>query len=141
MIKGMFERIPPLESTEQLQIGWFAISHRWLNDKESRRNTYGEIYKISSKHGSVYRNIKFSPRLKGTAKKREGQILLDWHAWITLSSTGNEKMPEELTIRRANIFEIFYFSSSHPDPAYRHSMAIARIGLYVGLLSVILAFK
>lgn len=146
-MKGNFTRVPPGATlangsqVDELTLGWFAISHRWINDKSERRKAYGKVYKISSKHGTVYRTLRFSPKLKGSLAKESGQILMDWHGWIGLSETGNEKFPEDMKIKRANPLEIFYHSMSHPDPAYRHSMAVARVGLYISLVSIILAFK
>lgn len=140
-IKGKFERVPPSDRTEQLTLGWVAISHRFLDDKQSRRGAFGKVYKIKSEHGVIYRNFKFSPRLKGSAKKGEGQILLDWQGWLDLCNIECENDSIELSIKKANVFEEFFHSVTHPDPAYRHSMAVARVGLYLGIISLILAFK
>ena len=136
-----FTRIAPTTKTEELALGWFAISHRWTDDVQKRRASYGSIYKISSSKGSIYRNLKFSPRLKGSAKQQQGQILIDWYGWICLNVSGEESEPETLTIKKASILETFYYTTTHPDPAYRHSMALARMGLYISFMSIILAFK
>ncbi len=141
IVEGNFTRIPPISITEDLALGWFAISHRWMEEKQIRRDAYGKLYRIKTDEGVIYRTLRFSPRLKGAPSKDSGQILMDWHGWIQLSKTGEEKYPERMKIKKANIFEIFWHSASHPDPAYRHSMAIARIGLYISLVSIILSFK
>jgi hypothetical protein len=140
-IKGEFERIPPSEKTEPLVLGWFAISHRWMSEKQIRRNAYGTVYKIKSEHGVIYRNLRFSPRLKGSSAKSEGQMLIDWQGWITLCDIDCENTKVEIEIKKANALEMFYHSITHPDPSYRHSMAVARVGLYISVISLILAFK
>lgn len=141
-MKANFTRIAPSINAEQLALGWFAISHRFIEGKKTRRNSYGVIYKIKSKDGSViYRTLRFSPRLKGSTRTGEGQILLDWQGWINLSDIDTEKEALELKITKANLFGRIYHSMSHPDPIYRHSMKVARIGLYISLISLILSFK
>lgn len=140
-MKGRFVRVPPTDKTEPLALGWFAISHLWMEDKLQRRHAYSTVYKIKSKHGTIYRTIRFSPRLKGTPKSQEGQMLIDWHGWLTICEDLQEGSPIELSIKKANPFEVFYHSITHPDPGYRHSMAVARVGLYISLISLILALK
>ena len=141
-MKAIFSRVPPTDKTEQLSLGWVAISHRWFNDKQTRRDAYGTVYKIKSKSGGViYRNLKFSPRLKGSTSQGKGQILLDWQGWINLCEIEEEGGEIELTIKKANVFQIFYHSMTHPEPAYRHSMALARVGVYISVVTLIVAFK
>lgn len=140
-IKGNFTRTPPAPHTEDLALGWFAISHRWVDEKIDRRKEYGQLYKIESPHGSTYRTLRFSPRLKGGASKGEGQMLIDWQAWLSLCEYTRERDPVEVHIRPANIFEVFYHSMKHPDPAYRHSMAVARVGLYIAIISLLVSFR
>ena len=140
-MKGRFVRVPPTDKTEPLALGWFAISHLWEEDKLTRRESYSMTFKIKSKHGKIFRTLRFSPRLKGTPKQGQGQILIDWHGWLTVCEDLHERDDVELTITRANVLEVFLHSTSHPDPAYRHSMAVARTGLYIGIISLILAFK
>ena len=140
-MKAKFGRVPPTAKTEELALGWVAISHRWFEDKQSRRDAYGTIYKIKTKSGTIYRSLKFSPRLKGSAKSGSGQILLDWQGWINLCELDTEKSEVELKITKANMLERVYHSMTHPEPAYRHSMAVARIGLYISLISLVLSFK
>lgn len=141
-MKAKFTRIAPSKNVEQLALGWFAISHRFIQGKNERRKSHGVIYKIKSKDGSViYRTLKFSPRLKGSVNTGEGQILLDWQGWINLTDIDTENDAIELKISKANLFGRIYHSMSHPDPIYRHSMKVARIGLYISLISLILSFK
>jgi len=146
-ITETFQEIAPGPHTSMLPLGWFAINHSWIKDKSDRRTAFDKVYKISSKHGTIYRNIRFLPKLKGIKKNKENevtqtpQIMIDWSGWITLTDVDNEKKNVELTITKANPIALFYHADSHPDPAYRHSMFIARIGLYLGIISLILAFK
>ncbi len=134
-------RVAPTDKTELLALGWTAISHRYFEDKQSRRKAYGEVYKIKSKRGTIYRNLRFSPKLKGSPKQKEAQLLIDWQGWIDLCEIGKESEAVEVSIKKANPFEVFYHTMSHPDPAVRHSVAIARVGLYISIISLILAFK
>jgi len=147
MIKSVFQRISPGINTAQLNVGWFAINHSFIKDKRSRRDSYSKLYRLKSKHGSIFRHIRFSPNLKGEKIDKENniiqnpQLLIDWSGWMKLTNIENEKDNIEIEMSKANFFQIFYYSDTHPDPAYRHSMLISRIGLYLGIISLILAFK
>lgn len=146
-MKAIFERIPPgvtvdEKKIEDLATGWFAVSHLLVDKKKERREAYGTLYRIKSANGSIYRFLRFSPRLKGSLKKVEGQILIDWNAWLDLSGRSEHVSKNILLeIRKANWFEIFFHSTTFPDPTYRHAMQISRISLYLGIISLILAFK
>lgn len=135
-LKTELAKILPSSSTEDLALGWFALSHHWLKDKKTRRENYGRLFRIKSEHGTIYRNLRFSPRLK------KSQGLFDWAGWIDLSGrTGEEEAPLLLDIRPATWAEIAFFGDSHPDPAYRHSMLLARISLYISFISLIISFR
>jgi hypothetical protein len=146
-MKAIFERVPPGvnfkgKQTESLPVGWFAVTHLLIDNKKERREAYGTLYRIKSANGSVYRFLRFSPRLKGSLNKVESQMLIDWNAWLDLTGR-NEYVSENivLEIRKANWIEIFFQSTTFPDPTYRHAMQISRIGLYLGIISLVLAFK
>lgn len=136
-LKAVFTRIAPGIKTEELPLGWVAISHRYVDDKKQRRKLRGSLVRLKSEHGTVYRTLKFSPRLKFG----ESQMLLDWEGWIALCDPDDERAPVEVEVTPASWYGAVYHSMSHPDPAYRHSMAVARISVYIAIISLILAFK
>jgi len=136
-LRAAFKRIAPGVRTEELSIGWVAVSHLFISDKRERRKLRGKLVRIKSAHGTIYRTLKFSSRLK----HGEAQILLDWDGWITICDDENEAGQVEVEITLASAFGKVYHSMSHPDPAYRHSMAVARIGIYIAIISLIVSLK
>jgi hypothetical protein len=137
MVTAHFDRVAPTQQTEQLPLGWFAISHRYVDGKKGRREAHGEWYRLKSKHGTVYRVLRFSPRLKGSPKQEVGQLLMDWNGWLELSGYGDsEHEPIEIEVKKAAWWEYFHLAMSHPDPTYRHNSALAIVGLFLGIASM-----
>lgn len=141
MITTRFTRVPPTAQTETLPLGWVAISHRYVDDVKQRREMYGEWYRLKSKEGTIYRVLRFSPRLKGTANAEEGQLLIDYNGWLELtghSPKRNESV--EIEITKAKRWQYMQLSLSHPDPTYRHNSVLALIGVGLGVLSLVISF-
>lgn len=140
MVTTSFERVAPTQQTEQLPLGWFAISHRYVDDKKGRRKAYAEWYRLKSKHGTIYRILRFSPRLKGSPRQEVGQLLMDWNGWLELTGYGDgERETIEIEVKRAKWWEYFHLAMSHPDPAYRHNSALAIVGLFLGVVSFLVS--
>lgn len=138
MITGLFDRVAPTQQTEQLPLGWFAISHRYVDDKKERRKAHGEWYRLKSKYGTIYRVLRFSPRLKGSPRQKVGQVLMDWNGWLELTGYGDDEDGLiEIVVERAAWWEYFHLAMSHPDPTYRHNSALAIVGLILGIASML----
>ena len=138
-VNACFKRVAPTEQTELMPLGWFAISHRYIEDKKTRRMLHGEWCKIKSAHGTIYRVLRFSPRLKGN-KGKDGQILLDWNGYLDLSDHATQEVEVDLEITLASRWSYFQLSLSHPDPTYRHNSVLALIGVGLGVISLIVTF-
>ena len=139
MINGRFERISleAKNSIIDIPMGFFAISHNWIDDKKNRRKLYSKWFKISSNNRSVYRSLKFSANLKGSTKIGNGEISIDWGAWLILSDFSDE-IPEslELKIRTANFFDIPRILIFHPNPSEKLAAQIALVSLILGIISL-----
>lgn len=142
MVEAKFNRNPTTEQMDALQIGWFAISYKYISDKKARRKLHGQWCRVQTKYGSVYRVMKFSTELKGLADNSEdGEILIDWHGWLKLTGYGEcEKEAIQVNVRKAYWWEYFHLGLSHPDPTYRQNSVLALIGLFLGIVSMITPF-
>lgn len=140
-ISGNFTRLSPSEFAEKIGIsaGWFVISHRWIDEKSVRRRQHGKWFRISSESNSVYRVLRFSPRLAG-APGKPGEIVIDYEAWLDLfNRTEDVGGPLNLNIRVARWWELPRLATSHPDPAIRLAGWIAVLSFALGIISVGLA--
>ncbi|MHC3995717.1 hypothetical protein ACXWTF_12905 [Thiomicrolovo sp. ZZH C-3] len=135
----MFRRSPPSAQTEQLPLGWFALSHRYVGDIKERRKMHGEWFRLKSKEGTIYRVLRFSPRLKGSERKEEGQLLIDWNGWLDLNGHDTKDDAIEIEIAKARPWEYFHLALSHPDPTYRHNSVLAIVGLALGAVSLVVS--
>jgi hypothetical protein len=143
MIKGNFTRLastsnPALES---IALGWFALSHRWLEDKQQRRKLHGTWFRITCEGRRCYRAFKMVASLKGSAGADAGDICVDWSAWLSLDGY-NEKPRDELylEIEPASWVDIPAIALSHPDPAHRVAAKFAILSVGLGILSLVVAF-
>src|SRR5450432_1713550 len=101
----IFTRTSPAAFAEKVGIpaGWFVISHRWMPLKPDRRKAHGHWYKIVSRHGTIFRILRFSTNLEGSAETKRGQIVVDWPGWLELwGYADNVDLPAELEITRAS---------------------------------------
>lgn len=140
-ISGSFTRVSPAAFAEKIGIpaGWFVISHRWLDEKKTRRLQHGKWFRLSSAENAVYRVLRFSPRLAG-APGKSGEIVIDYEAWLDLfGRTEDVDGPLSLEIRVARWWELPRLATSHPDPAIRLAGWIALLSLVLGIVSVVLA--
>ena len=135
----LFTRVYPSQATEPLATNWVAVSHRFLETKDERRNAYGRWVKISSAEGSIYRVIRFSPRLK--SKGKDTQILIDYAGWLVLTGFDEDtNKPLELTIKKASIFCYLHMALTSPEPLQRNNTVLALIGLALGVISLVVSF-
>ena len=146
-IKRNFKRLSPTALNENtgLAAGWCAISWRLISEekgisgKKKRRQAHGKWFKLSSKHGSIFRNMRFSGSLKSD-DDLPAQIILDYVGWLILTNEAEDiHAPIELTIKRAKWYERPQMAVSHPDPAFRLASWIALLSLSLGILSIVLA--
>lgn len=141
-IRGKFHReaLSAPGDVAQLPGGWFAISHRWIDDRAARRRLHGRWFKLTSSYGTIFRAIKFAPNLKGGANKEEGAIVLDWPAWLELNGFPNELEEKlELSITRVRWWHWPKLAISHPDPAIQTSGWLGILSLALGIISLFLA--
>lgn len=141
-MKGEFRRVSASALTEDagMPAGWFAISWRWIESKSERRRHHARWYKIASTHGTVYRILRFGGALEVDIRNAQGQIAIDWPAWLALS--GYAESPNEplrLTIEPASKWRFWSLAVSHPDPANQLAGKVALLSLGLGILSAILA--
>lgn len=138
-LTGTFSRVPPGDQSEELPAGYMTISHRWVEDAAMRRQMHGGFYKISSKEPdakSIYRAIRFSPKLKGSSKQASGQTIIDWQGWIMLTGYA-DKQPHEIEINftRVRWWQYPQIGLSHPDALYRFNTVLALISFYLGIVA------
>lgn len=134
-----FDRRSPVEFGQKAEIpaGWFVVRFSHVEPMEKRRKTHGKWAKISSKHGSIFRVLRYSVNLPAD------NIVLDWAGWIDLQGR-KETDQDHLTLTISNIrwYHFVCIPFKHVDPAYRLSSWIAVIlgGLSVilGVLSIVL---
>jgi hypothetical protein len=135
-IRKLFSR--GKQSRERLPLGWFAITHLLVDDKEERRRLHGRWSKITCEGRTVYRSLRFAPNLKGTEKDYE--IAIDWQAWLALSGYSEEVPDElELNIPPARWWHIPWIPFRHPDPMYRLASGLAIIAIVLGMLALLIS--
>lgn len=124
-------------SKNQLELGWFSISHHFIENKIERRRSYGKWFKIQSNKRTIYRQLKFDPTLKGAGDNPE--INLDWHGFIKLHDYEVDSNAKEITcqIKRANYFEILLANLNHPNQGLRAAFKLGIISLILSIISLI----
>lgn len=139
LVQAVFSRKAPpeFEGGNGIPVGWACLSFRWVSEKQDRRRLYGQWVRIQSDYGKCYRILRFSASLKGTPASNEGEIVVDWSAWLRLSGYDDNSatQPLNLKITKAKWFEIPFVGFFHPDPSYRLSIALAYLALLLGLIS------
>jgi hypothetical protein len=113
-----------------------------VEQKIDRRAVHGKWFRLENEHRqAVFRALRFSPNLQGTREKREGDIVIDWPAWIHLSGQGDEDAEVlSLRIRPATLMERLVLAGiRHPDPTMRLSFGLALLSLGLGLVSLLIA--
>ncbi len=124
----------------EIPAGWFVISHRWISEKDERRQMHGRWFRIKSPKGEIFRILRFSPNLEGSKASGEGEMIVDWPGWIELN--GMEAETEKqlgLELKEAKWWNFPQLVMSHPDPVYRLSGFLGLLSVGLGLLSLILA--
>lgn len=141
-MKGKFTRISPAAFAEKVGIpaGWFVVSHRWMPEKSTRRQSHGRWFKIKSTEGEIFRILRFSVKLEGSPKSGTGEIVVDWPGWLELfGHAENVDGPIELELSEAHWWQFPRLAVSHPDPTIRLSGLLGLLSVVLGVLSVVLA--
>ncbi len=122
---------------KQLELGWFSISHVFINDKLQRRKSYGKWFKIQSNERIIYRQLKFDPTLKGVGDNPE--INLDWDGFIKLHNYDVDSNTREITcqIKKANYVEIIIANLKHPNQGLRAAFQLGIISLILSIISLV----
>jgi hypothetical protein len=140
---GEFQRVSPagFGVRAEIPVGWFVVSYRWVEDRTARRKSHGKWHRITSEYGSVYRILRYSVNLKGSASGAEGDMVLDWMGWIDL--WGRDEDVDRrlaLVVRGAHWWELPLCGLTHPDPSYRLATVLAVLSVVLGIVSVFLTF-
>jgi hypothetical protein len=119
----------------QLELGWFSISHVFIIDKIERRKSYGKWFKIQSNKRKIYRQLKFDPTLKGVGDNPE--INLDWDGFIKLHDYDVDSNTREINcqIKRANYIEILIANLNHPNQGLRAAFILGVISLLISIIT------
>ena len=119
---------------DDIELGWFSISHNFIIDKNQRRKNYGKWFCIYANGKKIFRLLKFSPNLKYI--KGDEQIALDWLGHITLNGfePDNEKMRLNYLIRPARFYEIIIANINHPNQGLRAAYRLAILSLILSIL-------
>jgi hypothetical protein len=122
---------------KQLELGWFSISHLFIDDKTERRKSYGKWFKIQSNNRTIYRLLKFDPTLKCLGDNPE--INLDWDGFIKLHDYEVDSNDNKIfcQIERANYFEILFANLNHPDQGLRAAFKLGIISLLLSIISMV----
>lgn len=142
-VRGSFTRRSPSSFAENvgIPVGWFVISWRMVPEKGARRKLHGRLFKISCGDRKVYRILRFSTHLRGSRGPTNGEVVIDWPAWLELSDFAEESRDDlELLIEPAPRWHLWRLAFSHPDPAYRLAAILGLVSVGLGFLSLFLAF-
>jgi len=124
--------------------GWFALSHRY-RDATIGALSRNRWYKIKSCDGSIYRVLRFSPRLRLCTAEREGTIALDWDGCLELWGGHTGGGPRELLITEASVLEKAACAWNYPDPAVRlalqWALVVGATSIVIGVVGIILNLK
>lgn len=123
-----------------LPLGWVAVSWRWIPDKQHRRHAHGKWYRLKSDHGVTYRVLRFSGNLSGSQKTDQWDLVIDWPAWLELSSHAEDvPVSLEIELTRTSIWRSPQLAFSHPDPTIRLATGLGVLSFGLGILSLALA--
>lgn len=138
MISGRFQRMPPAKFPEKngVPLGWFVISHKWMDSKQERRRSHGRWFKLETSLGSVYRVLRFSASLAFT---EPSSIVIDYPAWLDLYGRAEDvSSPLNIRIVRARWWQTPRLAVSHPDPNIRLTGWLAILSVALGIVSALL---
>ncbi len=139
--EGNFTRKSPAEFSKNghLLPGWFVVSHRWVDEKKSRRLVHAKWCKITLGDQKIFRIIRFSTNLKGSLKSRSGDIVLDWQGWLQLNNFDEDVQTSlKLKIERVRWYHAVFLPMSHPDPTMQLSGFLGLLSMVLGLVSLAL---
>lgn len=142
-MQGTFKRVSPAAFAEQVGIpmGWMVISHRWMPNKPDRRRAHGKWYRVKSGQGVCYRVLRFSAKLSGAPSGITGDLVIDWPAWLELCGYADDVSGSlQLEFSKARWWQLISLAASHPDPAIRLSSILGIVSVFLGILSILLAF-
>lgn len=135
-ITGKFKRVSPASFAEKVGLpqGWIVVRHDHVATKLERRRTHGRWVAVRSAEATVFRILRYSPRLPA------GDIVMDWVGWIDLQGrTDDEVEAMDITITLARWDQLPFIPFRHIDPGYRLSAWLGALSLGLGILSVVLS--
>jgi hypothetical protein len=139
-IRRNFSRhISPSNSNKsEPEIGWFSISHNFINEKENRRKMYSKWFCLKSGNNKIYRQLKFDPTLNSTDNP---QITIDWQGFIELHGYEVKSDFKEIDceIRPANSIECIIANFNHPNQGLRAAYQISLLSLFIGVISLLIS--
>ena len=136
-----FSRVPPADFAEKVGIplGWIVVHHAHVPTKADRRKAHGEWFEISSDRGTIYRMLRFSPRLLKGNTTTPGQIVIDWIGWIDLHDRDEDVQSSILLkVRRLPWWNRPRAYLKHPDPAIRLSGWLGWTSVILGAIALLL---
>jgi len=137
-IEETFNRVSSKQFAQaDVPLGWFVISHRYVETGLARRRCHGDWFKIKNKGNGrfVYRILRFSANLPGSPKAENGDMVIDWRAWLEMSDFA-EDVPESMELEVSSLGCVAWLRAllKHPDPTHKFAN---RLALWSFLLAVI----
>jgi hypothetical protein len=134
-----FERISPASFAQSVgrPIGWFVVHYGHIPIKRDRRWSHGVRFSIKSEKDTIYRMLRFSPRVRKNNPKGHAEIVLDWIGWLDLN--GRDDIVDEsirLTVKPVPWWWRPRVYLSHPDPAIRLSAYLGWTSVALGLVAL-----
>jgi len=133
--------------------GWFIVAQHWMPEdnnsvenayKKDRRISHGKIFKIKNRANNavVYRVLRLSANMKGAKSSGQGDIVIDWSAWIELNDFKDDLAEKvDLEISKATLVENFLFVLKHPDQSIALAGKLALLSLFLGVISLVASFS
>lgn len=111
---------------------YFGISQHLL-DKKTKFTT-GNWYRIKSNYGTIYRVLRYQPRLSAGKGEKTAAISLDYDGGRILGFSGKEEDIVNINIRKLYIHEYIIAGLKHPDPSYRLASWLGLIALIISII-------
>jgi hypothetical protein len=136
-IRGRF--VPAPLPGGDLQLGWFAISSRWIESVTDRRRLHGHWCSISDteKRTRIFRLLRLAPNLKGGSSEGWGAIAIDWPGKIDLDDFAGEEKDREMLLVIEPVrdpIRLFLCVWKHPDPSQR---LLLRVSVWLTALTFV----
>jgi hypothetical protein len=140
MVRNQLFTSEPLPGGDNLPVGWFAISDRFLDGATERRRARNQWYRLKGQRGTIYRVLRFAPNLMAGDDVKPAGLAVDYQGWWELQGLTVPADPIlSLDISRVGNFGRVVAACKHPDPTYRMASWLAVIALALGVVSILLA--